>query len=605
MSGFLGSEARITPSPPLGDSGVETDRRLRWAMRAGLGLVLVMSAVVVSITNLWLTERFTEDTRSRAELRLSLYANAIVSEVQRNSTVPLLLSRDPVMIGALNSGDYVATSQRLISLRDEIGAASLMLVDDNGRIVAATDRTRLGGSLRNTPSYVEALRANGTIFTDELLDHGEFAFHFSRKIESEQRGIGVIVVEVNLAKLETRWRGATDAILVTRSTGEVILSTESRWRGLTVDEALAAQSPPSAIARALQTTTDWTRPGTPPTYLAGEAVLQLETLIPFRGWRLTSFVTYASVRERVNAVIALEVMGFAILLALGFYALSRRAASDALSFQQESVELRALNDRLQREIAEREAAERNLAVAEQTLAQSQKLAALGEMSAAVSHELNQPLAAMKTYLAGAKLLLQRGRAEESASSFARIDDLIDRMGSITRQLKSYARKGEEEFHPVDVRDALMSALGMMEPQLKQRHVEITRSLPKEPVFVLGDRIRIEQVIVNLLRNALDATQSVRAPTIELLLSSGETVSLTVRDNGNGIEDLDQLFEPFYTTKRPGDGVGLGLAISSGIVTDHGGRLTARNAEGGGAVFEMRLPIMAPNTEATDIYSKGA
>ncbi|MBO6790965.1 MAG: sensor histidine kinase [Dinoroseobacter sp.] len=574
-------------------------------MRAGLGLVLVMSAVVVSITNLWLTERFTEDTRSRAELRLSLYANAIVSEVQRNSTVPLLLSRDPVMIGALNSGDYVATSQRLISLRDEIGAASLMLVDDNGRIVAATDRTRLGGSLRNTPSYVEALRANGTIFTDELMDHGEFAFHFSRKIESEQRGIGVIVVEVNLAKLETRWRGATDAILVTRSTGEVILSTESRWRGLTVDEALAAQSPPSAIARALQTTTDWTRPGTPPTYLAGEAVLQLETLIPFRGWRLTSFVTYASVRERVNAVIALEVMGFAILLALGFYALSRRAASDALSFQQESAELRALNDRLQREIAEREAAERNLAVAEQTLAQSQKLAALGEMSAAVSHELNQPLAAMKTYLAGAKLLLQRGRAEESASSFARIDDLIDRMGSITRQLKSYARKGEEEFHPVDVRDALMSALGMMEPQLKQRHVEITRSLPKEPVFVLGDRIRIEQVIVNLLRNALDATQSVRAPTIELLLSSGETVSLTVRDNGNGIEDLDQLFEPFYTTKRPGDGVGLGLAISSGIVTDHGGRLTARNAEGGGAVFEMRLPIMAPNTEATDIYSKGA
>ena len=227
------------------------------------------------------------------------------------------------------------------------------------------------------------------------------------------------------------------------------------------------------------------------------------------------------------------------------------------------------------------------------------------MSAAVSHELNQPLAAMKTYLAGAKLLLQRGRAEESASSFARIDDLIDRMGSITRQLKSYARKGEEEFHPVDVRDALMSALGMMEPQLKQRHVEITRSLPKEPVFVLGDRIRIEQVIVNLLRNALDATQSVRAPTIELLLSSGETVSLTVRDNGNGIEDLDQLFEPFYTTKRPGDGVGLGLAISSGIVTDHGGRLTARNVEGGGAVFEMRLPIMAPNTEATDIYSKGA
>jgi two-component system C4-dicarboxylate transport sensor histidine kinase DctB len=136
-------------------------------------------------------------------------------------------------------------------------------------------------------------------------------------------------------------------------------------------------------------------------------------------------------------------------------------------------------------------------------------------------------------------------------------------------------------------------------------VEITRSAPKAPVLVLGDRIRIEQVIVNLLRNALDATQSVRNPQIDMLLSSGETVSLTVRDNGNGIEDLDQLFEPFFTTKRPGDGVGLGLAISSTIVADHGGRLTARNAEGGGAVFEMRLPVLTTGTETSPVYSVGA
>lgn len=599
MSGFLGTEGRIRPVSPDLDASLSDgpDVRVRWIMRVGLGVVVLMCIGAVAVTNLWLTERFTQDTRKRAELRVSLYANAIVSEVQRNSTVPLLLSRDPVMIGALNSGDYVATSQRLISLRDEIGAASLMLINDEGRVVAATDRMRLGETSRNTPVYVEALRASGTVFTVTEYENGTFGFQFSRKIESAQRGIGVIVVEVDLAKLENRWRGASDAILITDSTGQVILATESRWRGRTVEEALATQSPPSAIARAFQTTQDWTSPGLgPQTYLAGEAVLQLDTLIPFRGWRLTSFVTYASVRERVNAVIALEIMGFAILLAVGFYFLSRRAVSEALFFQRESVELRALNDRLQREIAEREAAERNLAVAEQTLAQSQKLAALGEMSAAVSHELNQPLAAMKTYLAGARLLLQRGRSEESASSFARIDDLIDRMGSITRQLKSYARKGEDAFSPVDLREAVSGALGMMEPQLKQRHVEITRSLPKVPVMVLGDRIRIEQVIVNLLRNALDATQAVRNPQIDMLLSTGETVSLTVRDNGNGIEDLDQLFEPFFTTKRPGDGVGLGLAISSSIVTDHGGRMTARNAEGGGAVFEMRLPVLTTGTQ---------
>ena len=260
-------------------------------------------------------------------------------------------------------------------------------------------------------------------------------------------------------------------------------------------------------------------------------------------------------------------------------------------FQRESAELRALNARLQREIAERERMQKNLKVAEQTLEQSSKLAALGEMSAAVSHELNQPLAAMKTYLAGARLLLRRNRSEEALASFGRIDDLIERMGAITRQLKSYARKGAETFSPVNMGDALASSLAMMEPQLRQREVSINTYLPENPVLVMGDRMRIEQVMINLLRNALDATKSVDDPTVEVILAAGETATLTVRDNGGGVEDLDGLFEPFYTTKQPGDGVGLGLAISSGIVNDHGGRLTARNGQAGGAVFEMQLPIL--------------
>jgi two-component system C4-dicarboxylate transport sensor histidine kinase DctB len=297
------------------------------------------------------------------------------------------------------------------------------------------------------------------------------------------------------------------------------------------------------------------------------------------------------VRERVNGVLALEIMGFAILLALAFYSMSRRSALRVALFERESKELRKLNAQLQEEIAERKRVQENLAVAEQTLEQSSKLAALGEMSAAVSHELNQPLAAMKTYLAGARLLLRRNRPEEALSAFGRIDDLLERMGAITRQLKSYARKGQEEFSAVVMQDALASSLSMMEPQLRQRQIRITRNLPRAPVEVFGDRLRIEQVIINLLRNAIDATKSRSDPRIDIILAVGETATLTIRDNGPGIENKESLFEPFYTTKQPGDGVGLGLAISSGIVTELGGRLTARNGQKGGAVFEMQLPIM--------------
>jgi two-component system C4-dicarboxylate transport sensor histidine kinase DctB len=140
---------------------------------------------------------------------------------------------------------------------------------------------------------------------------------------------------------------------------------------------------------------------------------------------------------------------------------------------------------------------------------------------------------------------------------------------------------------------------MMEPQLKTRVIKITRALPRQPVMVLADRLRLEQVIINLLRNAIDAVRDNAAPQIDILLSVGDTATLTVRDNGYGITDLDNLFEPFYTTKKPGEGVGLGLAISSGIVTELGGRLTARNGSAGGAVFEVQLPLMGKEIEAAE------
>jgi two-component system C4-dicarboxylate transport sensor histidine kinase DctB len=584
------------------DQDTDATQSRRWFIGLRTRLILVaflgVSASLIYATNSFLTERYTENTRNRAELRLALYTGNIIGELQRNSVVPLLLSQDPTLIGALNSSDFSQTSQKLISYLEEIGAASFLLLDENGRTVAATDRNLLGSRHNSLPYFVTALRSSDTVFTSFEQENGAIVFAYSRKIISEREQIGVIVVNVDLAKFERSWAGISDAVLVTNSQGNVILATEPLWRGRTVDEALAQQSPPSAIERALAATTEWSFVP-PDAYILGEAVMRSEARIPFQGWRITSFTTYQSVRNQVNGFLAFEIMVLAMVLALGFYQLSRRAVLRSQLFQRESAELRQLNQQLQQEIAERKRAEKNLEVAEQSLAQSSKLAALGEMSASVSHELNQPLAAMKTYLAGARLLLQRKRPDEALSSFHRIDDLIERMGAITRQLKSFARKGREAVEPLDVRDALSSALSMMEPQLKQRAVDIRRTVPAQPLVVLADRLRLEQVLINLFRNAIDATQETPDPRIDLILSAGETATLTVRDNGAGIDDLTNLFEPFYTTKAPGDGVGLGLAISSGIVNEFGGSLTARNGRDGGAVFELKLPIARDELQAAE------
>jgi two-component system C4-dicarboxylate transport sensor histidine kinase DctB len=586
----------MTVTPPKPETAAAAGLPLRAKFAIAFLIMVAIGAILVS--NRLLTERYTADTRNRAELRLALYTGNLMAELQRTSVVPLLLARDPELVQALREGNFSQTSAKLIALQSEIGVLSIRLLSQDGSVVGATNRNILGSSQGTDPQFVEALRTEGTFFTAARRESGGYDFVYSRAILADGVTLGVIVVSVDLMKYERAWSGLQDAVLVTDNDGIVILSTEMRWRGQTVEEALARKDVPSALSRALQATTDWAQQPVD-AYVSGVAVLKTEARVPFRGWKIASFTNYASVRDQVNGILALMIMGFAILLAFSFYLLSRRAWSRSISFQRESAELRLLNSRLQRAIAEREKVKKDLEEAELTLLQSSKLAALGEMSAAVSHELNQPLAAMKTYLAGARLLLQRRRPDEALSSFQRIDDLIERMGAITRQLKSYARKGGEAFEEVDLRACVSSALAMMEPQLRARVVKISRGMPRQPVLVMADRLRLEQVIINLLRNALDATKDSKDPQIDILLAAGDTATLTVRDNGHGIENLETLFEPFYTTKKPGEGIGLGLAISSGIVTDLGGRLTAHNADGGGAVFEMELPLHGKQQEAAE------
>ena len=356
---------------------------LSWRARVAVLVFIVASVGAVWTTNQLLTERYTVATKNRAEVRQALYAGNLLSELQRNSIVPLLLARDPVLIGALNSADFSQTSSRLISVKDEIGAASLVLLDAGGRTVAASDRSLIGSTHRSESYFISALRSNETVFNAFRRDSGAMEFNYSRRIEAGGELIGVMVVEVDLRKFEQTWATISDAVIVMDSEGQIILSTEPKWRGLTEEEALKLRSAPSAIERAIRATADWAALPTEAFY-RGSALMRLENRIAFRGWRMVTFTTYASVRERVNGVLALEIMFFAILLSGGFYLSSRRALARSIFFQKESAELRQLNETLQREIAEREKAERHLEVAEQTLQQSSKLAALGEMSAAVS-----------------------------------------------------------------------------------------------------------------------------------------------------------------------------------------------------------------------------
>jgi two-component system C4-dicarboxylate transport sensor histidine kinase DctB len=559
-------------------------------MRIGLGAAVLAMALVIWGGQFYLTRFFSESQNDDANVRATLYAGSLQSAMQRHSVVPLLLSRDPVLIEALRSGRYAEADSRLATFTEEIGAGSIVLLDAEGRVVAASDDRERGEDQSALETFVLPMvdEGNNTAYTRIPRENEGFGFFYSRRIEDAGTVLGVIVVEVDLSLHEESWRRARVKVVVTDGDGVALLASEPQWRGRTLEDVLAAAANPTRVGQAL-TEARRSLASSSYVYISGTPHLRNEAKVNFRNWNLTYFPTLEGVRARVNSVLALILMGLAIAVALAFYLLSRRTRAENRKVRRESDELRLLNRRLSSEIAARQRVERTLKDAEQSLEQASKLAALGQMSAAVSHELNQPLAAMKTYLAGARLLLQRRRPEEALSSFQRIDDLIDRMGGITRQLKSYARKGDVDLEPVDMRDSVRAALSMMAPQLGKMAATITTTLPSEPAVVMADPLRIEQIIVNLLRNAIDAVKGQQERRISIFLVLGETILLSIADNGPGIRDADKLFEPFYTTKKPGEGLGLGLAISAGFAAELGGRLVARNAPDGGAVFELVLP----------------
>ena len=564
-----------------------------------LGAISSVLALILVIWGgqIYLTRSLSEDQSAEAQVRATLYAGSLQSALQRHSVVPLLLSRDPILIEALEAHEYKEADARLATFREELGAGSIVLLDAQGRVVAASDDRPRGQDESKAAFFIapseDALTgpSNNTAFTIiEKPDAGGYSFQYSRRLVSGAgEMLGVIVVTVDLGLHEESWRRARVKVVVTDGEDQVLLASEPNWRGKKLSNLLATAESPSRVGQAISEARR-SLGSDNFVYIAGTPHLRSEVKIGVRSWNLTFFATLEEVRAQVNSILALVVTGFALLIALAFYLLSRRARAESRRALRESDDLRQLNRRLSAEMAARRRVEANLKEAEQSLEQASKLAALGQMSAAVSHELNQPLAAMKTYLAGARLLLNRRRPEEALSSFQRIDDLIDRMGGITRQLKSYARKSEEvDRDPVDLRDSVRAALSMMAPQLGKMAVTITTTLPSEPAVVMADPLRVAQSIVNLLRNALDAVKAQDDRRIKIFLVLGETILLAIEDNGPGIKAPDKLFEPFYTTKRPGEGLGLGLAISAGFAAELGGRLVARNTPDGGAVFELLLP----------------
>ncbi len=554
----------------------------------------VLFVVLLVATNSFFTSKYLNDIKQEGEIRLTQNERNIVSELQKNSVIPQFLVRDQSIWNALLSNNFSSLPQMFFEFIDEISIESITLMDRTGQIVAVAGKENLNVNSSNKIIFNTAISTNDTVMNIIEKDENQFGFLYSRKIENDQRVLGVLSIEVDLKKFENSWKSAGERIFISNGEGKIVLATEPTWKGLSDDLAWKNQNSKNIIKRGYSVAKGWVDSNESDQYFNDSSFVRFNKNIPILNWKMSSFENYSGVRERVNTILALEILIFLLLLVLSLYSLNRKKILRLNLFEEETIKLRELNKKLETEMEQRKRVEKNLLAVEQTLEQHSKLAALGEMSAAISHELNQPLAAMKTYLAGASLLLKRNRPQETVAALMRIDGLIHRMGEITKQLKSFARKNTESFVPLNFNDAILEAMSIMEPQLKQSGIKIDTNIPSEPVLIVGDQQRLEQVIINLIRNAIDALDDTELPSITISLEKNNSVRFSIRDNGKGINNLEKLFEPFQTSKDPGKGLGLGLAISSNIISELGGSLSGENLTPTGAEFTIKLPLFDPS-----------
>lgn len=575
--------------------------------------------------------------------RLDLYTASLEREIGKYAFLPgtLGLERDVVELlrnpraGALQP----AVNNYLEQLNERAGTLSIYVIDAGGRVLASSNWRRddsfVGEDLSFRPYFRDAMNnGNGRIFGIGTT-RGEPGYYLSSRLTDDGRTLGVAVIKVSLEQLEKSWTTGEAPAMVSDENGVVILGSVADWKFTTLrplDESTRS---------AFDQTQQYNRRALKPLGLRELRELdhgarlvsirndgpEMVTVYPVSGrflaqsrplpgtpWTLTVFSHLEQVdniahsRAAVAVVAAVLLFVFALMLAE-----RRRHLKDQLAAQQalqqahdelerkvdeRTADLSAANYLLQDEIAERIRAERTLRAAQDELVQAGKLAVIGQLSTGIAHELNQPLAALRTLSGNGVRFLDRGDLATTRANLERIAQLVDRMGLITGQLRSFARKSGGRLQPVALDGVVDSALALLEPRLRQAGAEILRALPAAAPRALCDANRLEQVLVNLIGNALDAMAGQPAPCIELSAAAVDgKARLSVRDHGPGLpaETLAHLFEPFYTTKPGSDGLGLGLTISAGIVRDFGGTLTGSNHADGGAVFTLEIPLFDEST----------
>lgn len=597
-------------------SNFRCDGRVLWLAYAAFAITLLVAGLYYAGERgqAAALRTLAEDANTDAELKRAL----LLTVLDRSRTLPLVLAQDAELADALQArspNGITDLNEKLEALIPGTGASVIYAIGLDGTAIAASN-------FRQPDSFVGSNYAFREYFTSAMAEGTaeQYALgnvsrrpglYLSRRVEDESgKALGIVVVKVEFETLEQSWQRSGRITYVTDSKGIVLITSRPEWRFLTVTDI--PQKERIAIRESLQF---GEAPLTPiPVWslddLAGHKMVATDTSgtiprqphftqtlpLPGTSWTLHLLAPAAPAMDAgaMQDRLVFLAIGVPLLAAAGLLlhrsGRTARRAADAKAAQAElerqvtlrTVELTEARDRLQAEITEHRATDSRLQGVQRDLVQANRLAILGQVAAGVAHEINQPVATIRAYADNAKAFLDRGNGETAKENLGLIAELTDRIGAITSELKGLARKGRQAAEPVDLKAAIDGALFLLKSRFAGSFDRLEITEIASGLAVLGQRIRLEQVLINLLQNALEAIDDKANATITIGLSrlTDDEVDLSVSDTGPGLPDhvRDNLFIPFTTSKE--GGLGLGLVIARDIITEYGGRLSVDTSKNG-------------------------
>jgi two-component system, NtrC family, C4-dicarboxylate transport sensor histidine kinase DctB len=622
-------------------------------------ILFVLAAGLVAVCALTWTLAWKSgiDTLRRdAAVRGDRTTAALKSTLERYESLPYIVGEHPLVQDVLVDprSEWVDAANRYLEdVNRHARATTTYIIRADGDCIAASNwrdaDSFVGVQYRFRPYFIDAAKGGvGRFFAIGTISHDP-GYYLSQPVRRDGKIVGVAVVKLNL-----EWfpgADATEPLLVTDDHGVIFLSSVPAWKYRTVRPLPAdivasieetqqyARQPltalPTHVERVLEDDADIVRIGRG---IGAPRYLETRRALGVPDWHLVTMSPVGPVIDAARSVTVMTGFGYASLCLLGFYWRQRRARVNEMiksramlqkayamlneRVAERTADLSAANEHLQREVHERARAETELRAAQDELIQASKLAALGQMAAGITHELNQPLAALRSFSDNTRVFLERGQYAAAHENLEAIGALTERMGKIVNQLKLFVGRARPRSLRSPVAPALRNALALLGKRLAGVSVSLALIDRTErpdataaafdphgnyPELVAQcDDLRLEQVLINLIANALDAVAGLPAPRIAIGIDAdAATLAIDVRDNGPGIPDdvMPRLFEPFFTTKEMGQGMGLGLAISSSIARDCGGSLAAQNEPGGGARFVLtlrRAQVSAARVPAADV-----